>query len=498
MDLLMLIDDAEIERKSFFTICVDRRVAKPEDCIGAPTAEVLISLVRANDLSASDITCVFVDLQLDPLDELDRRGFEAAELVRRELGNVPIVAYTRHTELREFSAITAQFDGLLLKQECADAGHFTEERFRRLLEGWRRKRGLPVVANEGSKAVLSVVRPVILHISDLQFGRAYSRPRDLADSILAGISGPEMPNVVVVSGDLAQTGNPVEYSEAGVFLERLCRGLGIREDERDRVVLCPGNHDVNWSLSLGAFVDRELQRREIPERDEAFRYRMAPYYDFCAEFYGTSGGTGLLRGEQVARVHDLRAYGVVLVSLNSSCKEDPFQAGGQIDGRSFELLDEGLRSLGDLRDSVVCAVFHHPLQVGVSAGFATNARDLIADPTGVARKLFSANVRLVFTGHIHASSLEIIMVEAGVREAGLGIVNFLAGSAGVPEGDRPSAGDAGHFANEFGIVRSINFPDQWEIEAYAYDVSSRAFLPKMKFPGPSHRRGVELPKKGTR
>ena len=495
MGLIILVDDEELERKTFFNVCVDRQVVEADKCIGVPAPSALVALVKEGGLDPSTMECIFVDLQLNPENELDRGGLVGADLIREVVGNVPIIAYTRHTEIRDFADITAhEFDGILLKQDCSDALRFTKDRFRQLIAGWRKKRRLPPTANDVEGPVEERLSPRILHLSDLQFGRAYLSPRDLADAILAAVSGVDsVPNVVVISGDIAQTGSPKEYEEVLNFLTRLCSGLSISSADRQRVVICPGNHDVSWGLSLGAYVDEKLEKRAIPLSGEPFyRYRLAPFYDFCAEFYGNTGGTGLLLSSRSVQLHDLRAYGLVFVSLNSSCHEDPFNRKGVIESVTFEKIEDALAGFSDRDNFILGAIFHHPLQVGVGAGFAADSSDLIQDPTGVARRLWAAGFRLAFTGHIHASSLEMIPVEAGVRVSGHGLINFLSGSTGVPEDDRPKAGHAGHFANEFSIIRSLGGLTDWELEAYSFDAASRAFLPKPKFAGPSHKRKVTV------
>src|SRR5215208_6850331 len=143
MGLIVVVDDQEIERKTFFTICIDLSIVPREHCVGVPTAEALVALIKAGELMPTEIECIFVDLQLNPRDELDRSGLEAADLIRLYVGDIPIVALTRHTELREFADVTArEFDGILFKHDTNDSVRFTTHRFRSLLDGWRRKRHL--------------------------------------------------------------------------------------------------------------------------------------------------------------------------------------------------------------------------------------------------------------------------------------------------------------------------------------------------------------------
>jgi 3',5'-cyclic AMP phosphodiesterase CpdA len=98
----------------------------------------------------------------------------------------------------------------------------------------------------------------LLHVSDMQFGRYHRFGRlgitgedasfdtlfqRLSDDLAAlrrdqGLT----PQLVVVSGDLAEWGMPREFADARTFLEKLTAFLQLG---RDRAVLIPGNHDIN-------------------------------------------------------------------------------------------------------------------------------------------------------------------------------------------------------------------------------------------------------------
>ncbi len=70
----------------------------------------------------------------------------------------------------------------------------------------------------------------IAHLSDLHFGR---HEVELADSLSADVCG-QKPDLVVISGDFAQTGSRREFAEAAEFLKTL----------EVPYMAVPGNHDV--------------------------------------------------------------------------------------------------------------------------------------------------------------------------------------------------------------------------------------------------------------
>ena len=106
----------------------------------------------------------------------------------------------------------------------------------------------------------------LLHISDLH---RTADPRVRNDELLTAMSsdaarweldGIRRPDLIVVSGDLiqgvsARGQNPddeieAQYAEAGDFLARLA--AEFVDSDRSRVVIVPGNHDVDWSRARGA------------------------------------------------------------------------------------------------------------------------------------------------------------------------------------------------------------------------------------------------------
>jgi 3',5'-cyclic AMP phosphodiesterase CpdA len=99
---------------------------------------------------------------------------------------------------------------------------------------------------------------VLLHISDLHFGRV---PEGMAGALLTAASEIQ-PDVVVVSGDLTQRARVVEFEQARAFLDEL---------EFPTLVI-PGNHDVPLYNPYGRFVQRLARYRKIITDDLAPAY----------------------------------------------------------------------------------------------------------------------------------------------------------------------------------------------------------------------------------
>lgn len=94
--------------------------------------------------------------------------------------------------------------------------------------------------------------PTILHLTDLHFGlESAHSPSELAQrtntlealrSVLAGLRADARPDVVVVSGDIGWAGRPSDYAAAAAWLRTVLQALDLPPD---RLVICPGNHDLD-------------------------------------------------------------------------------------------------------------------------------------------------------------------------------------------------------------------------------------------------------------
>ena len=66
---------------------------------------------------------------------------------------------------------------------------------------------------------------------------------------------------VVITGDLTQKATKQEYDELGAFLDQLLNR--VRDKDRRRIIMVPGNHDVDWMTPLGTPIPiTELARDE--------------------------------------------------------------------------------------------------------------------------------------------------------------------------------------------------------------------------------------------
>jgi 3',5'-cyclic AMP phosphodiesterase CpdA len=159
----------------------------------------------------------------------------------------------------------------------------------------------------------------ILHISDTQFGR-YHRFGAGVESLgnhliydLRELVGRQVPRIdlILISGDIAEQGLKKEYDQARAFIDQLC---GFTELTPDRVVVVPGNHDVNWDLSEAYFA--ECRADECDAR-EPYTRKWRHYQRFVADLHGEEAFTE----DQPYRLHRFDDLGVVVAALNSTWRE---------------------------------------------------------------------------------------------------------------------------------------------------------------------------------
>lgn len=164
----------------------------------------------------------------------------------------------------------------------------------------------------------------ILHLSDLQFGENHRYPdgvesfnslySKLAQDLdeLKERSGIQ-PTAIVVTGDVAELSMPAEYEQAARFLSRLAVHLKV---DRKRVVVVPGNHDVNWSLCQGARLTAEGEGRAF---EQPYFAKFNNYRRFVDQFYKN---TGVVFDENnLFHVYALPKEQVLIVGFNSCIHE---------------------------------------------------------------------------------------------------------------------------------------------------------------------------------
>jgi len=164
----------------------------------------------------------------------------------------------------------------------------------------------------------------ILHLSDPQFGKnhrfgnlglteadaqfdtLFQRPSD----DLAFLEKDKVkPQLVVVSGDLAEWGLKKEFEDVLTLLVKLTERLNL---PRRHVVIVPGNHDVNRELCQSYFLEC---RGEGGEPVAPYWRKWKPYHELFQKFYGEEKDV-TFSTEEPWTLWKLEELNLVVVGLN--------------------------------------------------------------------------------------------------------------------------------------------------------------------------------------
>ncbi|MFW9263406.1 metallophosphoesterase [Nostoc sp. CALU 546] len=106
----------------------------------------------------------------------------------------------------------------------------------------------------------------ILHLSDIHLGTTAQAQRyftQLATDLTQNLNVKQL-NYLVISGDIANRSTQEEYDAAFELVDKLVKRYGL---DPSRIVIVPGNHDINWELSEIAypFVPKRKLPNPLPE-----------------------------------------------------------------------------------------------------------------------------------------------------------------------------------------------------------------------------------------
>ncbi len=288
----------------------------------------------------------------------------------------------------------------------------------------------------------------IVQLSDLQFGSAgpdtFNTDTQLAlQAIGAAWGGP--PQLIALTGDVAETGRPAEYKEAEVWIDGFGKRLGSLWT-RKNVKLIPGNHDVSFPLALASRIDTVEKKidpagiRVADLQPSAF----APFRQFAKLF----GDMDEWDGEQsywVSSRH--RHWGIILFGYNT-CEllDDWGVPTRKLDEKNIAALFEQLRTLKrDVPDAVIIGLMHHPL-----TGDIENIVNAQVFRRNLTRELGTI---VLLTGHVHAASSSVVTGD------GPGFLQVIGSTFSKLAGKRPEGSQRGFNLIELkrtkGVVRQI-------------------------------------------
>ena len=306
----------------------------------------------------------------------------------------------------------------------------------------------------------------ILHISDL-----HRSPRDNitnAELISALVSDRQryvlekpnirQPDAIVISGDIVQGVVPEtadaeaslaeQYATALAFVEELT--VRFVDGDRSRVILVPGNHDINWAMSKQAM--NVVQKADFPKdlRTEIFRpeslyrwdwktcelfviadvdlyrQRMAAFWKFFDSFYAK--GPSLLRVArgQPSNLYSLWEGRLGIAAFDSCHGNDCFSFHGSIPREVVARAQLDLLDVGGF--GLLMAVWHHNVE---GPPLRSDYMDI-----DIVRGMIGRGFRLGLFGHQHRPDATPIQIQLADREtmALVSAGSLCAGASELPAG----------------------------------------------------------------
>lgn len=283
---------------------------------------------------------------------------------------------------------------------------------------------------------------IILHLTDPHFATGPHRqkhvwalesdsPRKgstLAEAVQQAIGDTRI-GLVLITGDFTFTGKTEEFREAANSINRL---LGLFNLDRDRLVIIPGNHDIQWT--------------KTDNYDETARVEQAPqvarrnYMEFYRQLYGHDPDESLVMGRRF-----VLPSGTVLevCGVNSSSLEtgQDFLAGmGKIDESSLDRVAKRFQWHQSSTAFRILGVHHHLVLTENLEPMKDYYRGygIAIDAPKILRTAASNHVQLVLHGHKHRAFVWASSVyelpEHTHQKWGLGRVAIVGGgSAGSVE-----------------------------------------------------------------
>jgi len=255
----------------------------------------------------------------------------------------------------------------------------------------------------------------ILHLSDPQYGdpnsdkwSAYVEDQ-IARFVLRDLD--KEIHFIAITGDIAYSGEIEQYKKAKDKLEKLfLRFFPHRPDWRERILLVPGNHDVNLRLAATDRIKIEfnqnnsktsLKIKTIKEKNIEFSYRkfaLTPFREFAWQL---TGDPNWRDSEELNWVNDsFRHLGIRFFLLNSTSSitcDHPNKAG------YYQESIDNLASDDVTHDQPFGIAFSHhgPPEAGDAS------EDVLNDWPETSSFIDNRRIKIFIHGHGHARKVDL-------------------------------------------------------------------------------------------
>lgn len=318
-----------------------------------------------------------------------------------------------------------------------------------------------------------MVELTIIHLSDIHRDRYDPISNDaLFASIMLDIDKYQelqvkKPDLILLSGDIVrgvghdEAKNVLEkqYDEAFLFLDNLAQDLF--DGDRKKIVIVPGNHDVNWLtskqsmeliddqniISQEGLLKKEIYKQYIEHKSsikwswserkfykvkdiDLYNNRFLEFKNFYEQFYSIDEKNYSLDPESQVNIFDYPEFGITIVGLNSCFHNDHLSRAGGINPNCIAKLSLELREF-KRKGRLIFALWHHNTSGG--------PYDVDYIDNTFIQNLIENDVKIGFHGHQHKQTIvkqekniiddkSLLLVSAG---------SLCSGPNELPNGYRP-------------------------------------------------------------
>lgn len=216
----------------------------------------------------------------------------------------------------------------------------------------------------------------ILHLSDIHLGTVSDARKyltQLKTDLIKNLNINKL-EYLVISGDIASFSNKEEYEVAVEMIDKLIKQFKL---DSNRVIIVPGNHDLNWELSKKAylFIPKDQLPNPLPEGtyipagdagallrdDDLYQQRFANFGEHFYEKVSSNQYPLDYRKQGILYLYpDDR---ILFLSLNSSWEVDHYDPHHKRASINIDALSNALSQLMDNKYDgwLKIAVWHHPV-----------------------------------------------------------------------------------------------------------------------------------------
>lgn len=261
----------------------------------------------------------------------------------------------------------------------------------------------------------------IIHLSDLHFGQHHRYIGDTPYETLLSKTLEDLdflsneykvdPSLVIITGDLAEKSDPTEYSKVREFLDGLLEKFSL---DASKVVIVPGNHDVNWDMYRSSELYHKAHRKPFnPPYFEKFRI----FKEFCDDFYEGS----YTFSEKLYNIFPYPELDLIIAGLNSCVKETPDKHYGWIGLEQVHSAGREIDEIDPKKKYLRIAAFHHNF-LRRSQFDKENLRDADQIRIALGRYKFS----ILMHGHRHVATIQQTFIPDSIPQ-----IFISTGSAGL-------------------------------------------------------------------